>query len=61
MKITVTSVLVLLGSLCVAIGPLIINLDTFDDALTPQKLGEFLPIVGAIVLAWLGKSPLVPK
>ena len=60
MKSGITSVLILLASLCIVLGPWMLQLSTFDDVLTPSKMGELISMVGAVVLAWLGRSPL-PK
>ena len=50
--------LLLVASLCVALGPLLLELKSFDELYTPQNLGVMLPIVGGIVIAWVAKSPL---
>jgi hypothetical protein len=60
MKSAVTSVIVLIASLCIVLGPWMLQLEVFGDALTPDKMGELLPMIGGVLLAWLGRSPL-PK
>ena len=47
----------LVGGLLVAAGPWLIALDAWGDALAPANLGILLPIIGGVLMAWLGKSP----
>lgn len=61
MKSAVTSIGVLIASLCIALGPILYQLDSFDQLLTPKNMGETLPILGAILLAWIGRSPLLNR
>jgi hypothetical protein len=50
--------LLLVASLCVALGPLLLELESFDALFTPQNLGVMLPIIGGVIMAWVAKSPL---
>lgn len=61
MQFTVVSFLVLAASLLVAVSPWMMSLESFETATTPANLGALAGIVGGVLLAWLGKSPLKPK
>ena len=61
MRSTITSVVVLLASLCIVLGPWMLDLETFGQILTPENLGTLLPMVGGVLLAWIGKSPLLNR
>jgi len=56
-----TPTLILLASLAVALVPWFNALSTWGAALTTVNVGAFLGIVGGVLLAWLGKSPIPPK
>lgn len=44
----------------IAIGPWTLALETWDDALLPQSVGVLAGIIGGVVIAWLGASPIKP-
>lgn len=50
--------MVLFAALCVALGPLVLNLETFSQMLTTQFVGESAPIIGGVIITWFAKSPL---
>jgi hypothetical protein len=52
------SKLLLIGSLIGGLGGWVITLATWGDALVPKNFGGLLVIVGGLLCAWLGKSPL---
>jgi len=59
-KVTTTtsgSYAMLAGGLLVAVGPWLLALETWGTAFSPANLGILLPIIGGVVMAWLGKSP----
>jgi len=47
----------LIGGMLVAVGPWLLSLEAWGHAIAPQNLGVLLPIVGGVLMAWLGKSP----
>lgn len=50
--------LLLVASLFVALGSVIVGLDSFEQLYTPKNLGDMFPIIGGVIIAWLAKSPL---
>lgn len=55
-----TSIVILVCSLMIGIGPWTLAFDKWEEALLPQNVGALAGIVGGIVLAWLGASPIKP-
>jgi hypothetical protein len=55
---TNASLLLLLASLVCGIGGWMITLPSWNAALTPVSIGGLLIILGGVVAAWLGKSPI---
>lgn len=53
-----TSILILIASLLVALTPWFTLLDTWTAATTPGNIGALLGIIGGVILAWLGASPI---
>jgi hypothetical protein len=49
------------GSLFVALVPYGENLDSWEQLKEVNEVFAFLGIIGAVLLAWLGQSPLKPK
>ena len=48
-----------LGALLVAIGPWgFENVGVWSDLIMPGKMFSLLGIVGGVILAWLGQSPV---
>jgi hypothetical protein len=56
-----TSILILIASLLVALVPWFNALATWGAISTPVNVGAVLGIVGGVLLAWLGASPIPPK
>jgi hypothetical protein len=54
-------VVLLLASLAIALGPWIAALPSWGSALEPVTVAVGLPIIGGVVVAWLGESPLKIK
>lgn len=52
------SILLLAASIIAGVGGWLITLSTWGAALTPAAIGGLLIILGGVVCAWLGKSPL---
>ena len=52
------SKLLLIASLIAGIGGWMVTLSNWAAACTPVNVGGLLMIVGGVVAAWLGKSPL---
>ena len=50
--------LVLIASIMVAVVPWGSTLETWGDAITVANIFPLLGIVGGVLLAWLGQSPL---
>ena len=54
-------VLGLLGALLVAIGPWGASLGSLSEILHPANLFPLAGIVGGVIVAWVGQSPLRSK
>ena len=50
------SIGLLIGGVLVAVGPWASSLDSWGSAVSPQNIGILLPIVGGVLMSWLGKS-----
>ena len=55
------SIILLIASIIAGIGGWMITLVDWASATTPVSIGGLLMIVGSVLAAWLGKSPLNPK
>jgi len=55
------SMLLLIASIIAGIGGWMITLSSWAAASTPVSMGGLLMIIGSVVAAWLGKSPLKGK
>ena len=53
---TSVSIGLLIGGILVAVGPWASSLDSWGAAVSPQNIGILLPIVGGVLMSWLGKS-----
>lgn len=51
------SYVMLFTGLLISVGPWVLSLDTWGAAVSTQNIGVLLPIVGGVLMAWLGKSP----
>jgi|WetSurMetagenome_2_1015567.scaffolds.fasta_scaffold159704_3 hypothetical protein len=56
-----TPILILIASLLVSLVPWFNALSTWGAMFTPVNVGAFFGIVGGVLLAWLGASPIKPK
>ncbi|MFA5407441.1 MAG: hypothetical protein WC343_01570 [Bacilli bacterium] len=52
------SIILLIASIVAGIGGWMITLPNWTAATTPVSMGGLCLIVGSVVCAWLGKSPL---
>jgi hypothetical protein len=52
------SIVLLIASIAFGMGGWMVTLPGWASALTPVSMGGLLMIVGSIVAAWLGKSPI---
>jgi hypothetical protein len=50
----------LVASLMIALAPWLESLEHWGEALSVQSMIVALPIIGGVVLAWLGSSPRFP-
>jgi hypothetical protein len=57
LKINISMQLLIASLLC-GVGGWMITLSSWSAAITPVSMGGLLMIVGSVVAAWLGKSPL---
>lgn len=57
----VKKIALLICSLVIALAPWAKVQPSWDALLQPQNLFVGLPIIAAIVIAWLGQSPITPK
>ena len=57
----VKHVLVLVASIMVAVVPWGSSLETWEDAVVVANIFPLLGIVGGVLLAWLGQSPIRKK
>jgi hypothetical protein len=55
------SVLLLIASIIVGIGGWMVTLQTWQQATNPVPMGGLLMIIGGVLCAWLGQSPLKGK
>lgn len=53
-------VVTLMASLMIAIVPWLESLESWDHAFHTDSMIVLLPIIGGVVLAWLGSSPRFP-
>lgn len=51
---------VLAASLLMALGSWFVAHESYEELLDVKTVGEGLFILGGVVLAWLGKSPIPP-
>ncbi len=56
-----TKMVVLAGSLMLAVGGWMAALPSWGDLWHPGTLAALLSTVGGVILAWLGQSPIRPK
>lgn len=56
-----TSLILLIASIIAGIGGWMITLSDWASATTPVSIGGLLMIVGSVIAAWLGKSPISIK
>lgn len=61
MEIRWRQVVLLIGSLLVALVPWLMSLNAWCDAVNPGSVGILAGIIGGVLLAWIGESPLPPR
>lgn len=61
MEFTLRKIVLLIGSLLIALGPWVLSLEAWCNAVTPQSVAVLFGIVGGVLVAWVGESPLRPR
>jgi hypothetical protein len=55
------SIIVLIASLMLAIGGWLAALGSWHDLEQPGTIAALLSTIGGVILAWLGRSPIMSK
>lgn len=53
---TSVSIGLLVAGMMVSVGPWANSLESWGSAFSPQNIGVLIPIIGGVIIAWLGKS-----
>ena len=57
-EITKISIILLIASLLAGFGGWSITLDSWGSCTDPKSIGGLFVIIGGVLAAWIGKSPL---